>query len=84
MGAIHKLERWITRAPDSADSWEQERNALQSRMTATAAHIRSLDRIEQAVSNAWEQWIRLEEKGCRQRGKPVGGAAPAAQDRCMV
>jgi len=47
-----------------ATDWRAEREALQARMSRTAAHIRARSDLGQAMADAWAQWRRLERAGC--------------------
>jgi hypothetical protein len=42
-----------------------ERDALRRRMSRAGAHIRSREELARAVTEAREQWRRLEAEGCR-------------------
>ncbi|HUX75215.1 MAG TPA: FAD-binding protein [Anaerolineae bacterium] len=55
---------WIERCKRSESSWQAERAEFQERMTRAGAHIRSARELRQAVSEAWEQWRRIERAGC--------------------
>jgi succinate dehydrogenase/fumarate reductase flavoprotein subunit len=45
--------------------WRVERDALRRRMSRAGAHIRSREELARAVTEAREQWRRLEAEGCR-------------------
>lgn len=62
---VSYLKRWLERSSSASRSWQEEREAFQHRMTEAGAHIRSGDEIQLAVSEAWEQWKRLESGGCK-------------------
>ncbi len=47
-----------------ATDWRAERAQLQARMSRSAAHIRAQGDLQQAVTDAWAQWHRLELAGC--------------------
>ena len=55
---------WIGKSENSDIHWRSERDMLQSRMTRSGAHIRSLESLRSAVKEAWEQWNRLRSEGC--------------------
>jgi succinate dehydrogenase/fumarate reductase flavoprotein subunit len=55
---------WIERCKRAESSWQAERAEFQERMTRAGAHIRSARELRQAVSEAWEQWRRIERSGC--------------------
>jgi len=48
----------------AARSWRAEREEFQDRMSRAGAHIRSLDTIDAAIDEAWQQWRRIEKEGC--------------------
>ena len=62
--AVSEVEIWIARCAEAKTSWQTEREAFQNRMTRAGAHIRSLRVLPQAVSDAWEQFERIERYGC--------------------
>ena len=62
---IESLFDWISRCEHSSAAWKAERDEFQSRMTRAGAHVRSLEVLPEAVSEAWKQWFRLRERGCR-------------------
>jgi succinate dehydrogenase/fumarate reductase flavoprotein subunit len=62
--AVGNLFSWISRCEGSPQTWEQERNEFQLRMTRAGSHIRSQDDLCIATSEAWDQWNRLKSKGC--------------------
>ena len=59
-----RLQRWIKRSRKAKGAWQEERKALQARMSRAGAHIRSLDGLKQAVAEADAQWAAIEKKGC--------------------
>jgi succinate dehydrogenase/fumarate reductase flavoprotein subunit len=68
-GAVQRtlsgLSDCIARSESSSLTWPEERGELQWRMTQAGSHIRSLPRLREAASRAWEQWERLKKRGCR-------------------
>lgn len=62
---LSDLSHWIAQSGSSSLTWPEERDELQWRMTQAGSHIRSLSRLREAVSKAWEQWERLKKRGCR-------------------
>ncbi|MBN1640715.1 MAG: FAD-binding protein [Anaerolineae bacterium] len=62
--AAADVQAWVARAAHAGRSWQAERRAFQERMTRAGAHIRRLETLPDAVSQAWEQWRRLEREGC--------------------
>jgi succinate dehydrogenase/fumarate reductase flavoprotein subunit len=65
---------WLARCASAPSHWQAERDVLQERMSRVGAHIRSATELPQAVSDAWEQWERLEVQG-----SAYGGPAEAAE-----
>ena len=59
-----RMRRWIDRSRGAKRSWQDERKALQARMSKAGAHIRSLDGLKSALADAEAQWALLESKGC--------------------
>jgi len=64
------LLSWIARCAEAKSSWQAERRAFQERMTRAGAHIRSIQEVEKALLEAWEQYWRLEKAGCAY-GRPL-------------
>ena len=62
---VSELSDWIAKCGSSSLMWEKEREEFQSRMTQVGAHVRSLEELRKAISEAWEQWGRLKTRGCR-------------------
>lgn len=54
---------WLERSKSAPETWRSDREQLQARMTRSAAHIRSLDELEKAAADAWQQWRQLDERG---------------------
>jgi succinate dehydrogenase/fumarate reductase flavoprotein subunit len=48
----------------AGQSWKQERDEFQARMSRAGAHIRSESEIKKAVVEAWSQFARIEKNGC--------------------
>jgi len=61
---IQELISWIGISSKSKDSWSEARNEFQSRMSKSAAHIRSSKILKDSVQDAWRQWNALRENGC--------------------
>ncbi len=55
---------WLDRSAAAENTWQQEREEFQTRMSRFGAHIRREDELGQAVQEAWEQVERLETSGC--------------------
>lgn len=55
---------WIEKCRASSATWQEEREQFQMRMTQAGSHVRSLHGLRKAVSEAWDQWRRLESRGC--------------------
>ena len=47
-----------------AGSWQEDRRAIQARMSQAGAHIRSADALGRAVEEARAMWQRLRQQGC--------------------
>jgi len=73
---------WLARCASAPSYWQAERNALQERVSRVGAHIRSMAELPQAVSEAWEQWERLEAQGCAYSGP--GEAAEALRNQQLA
>ncbi len=56
---------WIVTSGNSSLTWEREREEFQRRMTQVGSPVRSVSRLREAVSKAWEQWERLNMRGSR-------------------
>ncbi|MEE8450344.1 MAG: FAD-binding protein [Thermoguttaceae bacterium] len=63
--AMSSLLAWIEKCNTSDSSWQEHREQFQQRMSRAGAHIRSLDRLQKAVREAWQQTKDLETSGCR-------------------
>jgi hypothetical protein len=66
--AAASLLAWIDTCAAAKTSWQAEREQFQERMTRAGAHIRSADQLRKAVTEAWEQYRRIETLGCRYVG----------------
>lgn len=62
---IGVLSDWVTQCKSSSSTWEADREEFQLRMNKAGAHIRALNALTEAVSKAWEQWLRLKSRGSR-------------------
>jgi succinate dehydrogenase/fumarate reductase flavoprotein subunit len=62
---VADLWGWIGKGERSSLTWEKEREEFQMRMTRVGSHVRSLPELRKGVSDAWRQWNRLREEGCR-------------------
>jgi len=67
-GRTAELLGWIGRCQGAQSSWQEDREQFQQRMTRAAAHIRCADELQKAVSEAWEQFRRIEAFGCGHAG----------------
>ncbi len=63
-----ELDRWMTAAKNAPIAWQAERDEFQERMTNKGAHIRSLENLKKAVSEAREQWSRIAKNACGLKG----------------
>jgi len=61
------MAEWMEKCGSSLTDWREEREELQLRMTRAGAHIRSVEELEKAVVEAWEQFARIESTGCAYR-----------------
>ncbi len=59
-----RIQRWIKRSRKAKGAWQDERKVLQARMSRAGAHIRSLDGLRQALTEADAQWAAIEKQGC--------------------
>lgn len=66
--AAADLLAWIDRCARSNTPWQVAREEFQQRMTRAGAHVRSAGELRRAVSEAWEQYRRIEESGCGHEG----------------
>jgi len=66
--AVEELLEYVARCAQAQVSWQDERAEFQRRMSAAAAHVRSAQRAERAVAEAWEQVARIDRSGCRAQG----------------
>jgi len=64
VAAANDVLTWIARCTDAKPSWQAEREEFQVRMTRAGAHVRSAPEAQKAVSEAWQQYQRLEKSGC--------------------
>ncbi len=71
--ALSHLSDWIAQCGNSSLTWPDEREEFQWRMTQVGSHVRSLPRLREAVSKAWEQWNRLKKRGSRFTNLQDGG-----------
>jgi succinate dehydrogenase/fumarate reductase flavoprotein subunit len=63
--ALKRISEWLERAPESKLNWQDEREEFQARMTRAGAHIRSADVLRSAISEARQQWQKLNAQGSR-------------------
>ncbi len=69
-----KIQEAIKAAESAENSWRQERDELQLRMSSFAAHIRSEESLRQALAAAIKQWKRIKENGGGSFSNPKGMA----------
>jgi succinate dehydrogenase/fumarate reductase flavoprotein subunit len=55
---------WLETSEKSTNNWKNVRNEFQSRMSRSAAHIRSADILKSSLEEAWKQWKYLKNNGC--------------------
>ena len=53
---LAELRAWGDQARKAPVSWQDERAALQTRMTGAGSHIRRIGRLEEALAEARRQW----------------------------
>jgi len=63
--AARELTDWLNRGARGGLDWKAERLALQKRMSAAGAAIRSRDGLEAAVREARTQWDQIQAQGLR-------------------
>jgi len=63
--ALKDFSDWIENAHEPKSTWQKEREEFQIRMTRAGAHIRSLEFLRPALSEARQQWRRLKAEGNR-------------------
>jgi len=80
--AVADVLRWLDKSRSASRNWQTERDALQDRMSRAGAHIRSSIELESALSEAREQWKRLQETGCG-FDDAAGEAAEALRTRFL-
>lgn len=56
---------WIDKCRSARTSWQDERQEFQERMSRAGGLIRSEPELAKAVGEAWTQWKRLRDSGCR-------------------
>jgi succinate dehydrogenase/fumarate reductase flavoprotein subunit len=61
---VTRLKLWLEKCTEAASSWQKEREIFQKRMTKAGAHIRTIEDIRNAVTEAREQWKRIRSDGC--------------------
>jgi hypothetical protein len=64
LSAASGVLAWIARCREARSSWQAERAEFQERMTRAGAHIRSVQELRKAASEAWGQWRRIEQFAC--------------------
>jgi len=62
---ISKLREWLKKGNEDGVNWREEREIFQKRMSRAGAHIRAVNEVRIAVKEGWEQYKKLENKGCR-------------------
>ncbi len=74
LGAAKAKEvlRWVKKAGKAKTTWRESRMEIQRRMSEAGAHIRSSISIEEAVDEAWAQYVTLEKSGCSGDGNARG------------
>ena len=75
---------WLERAKTSPVAWRSDRHELQSRMTRSAAHIRSFDELREAAADAWRQWQRVNEHGSGYNAASEAGEALRTRQLCYA
>jgi succinate dehydrogenase/fumarate reductase flavoprotein subunit len=57
---LNNIFEMIDKSQDTTNaSWRDERNEIQERMTECGAHIRSFEKVEEGLKNAWRHYARL-------------------------
>ena len=56
---VEDLLGWTENREEPSWSWQEERAALQARMSEAGAHIRRPERLRTAAAEAWAQWRRV-------------------------
>jgi len=77
--AVADIRDFCERCTSASGTWRDERDEFQSRMSRAGAHLRSLRTLDAAVEQAWNQWRRLESRGCRYEDE--AGLAEALRNR---
>ncbi len=62
--ALDSINKWLEECESADVSWQEQRQEFQQRMTRAGAHIRSVEELDKAVQESWDQWQRLNDKGC--------------------
>jgi len=62
--AAGEILAWIDKCSRAASSWQAEREEFQQRMSRAGAHIRSAGRLQKALAEASEQYLRINKSGC--------------------
>lgn len=62
--ALQTLIEWREKGKNSDTTWRNELLEVQERMSHFGAHIRNLDGVKEAVTQAWQQVLRLSTNGC--------------------
>ncbi|MBW2120912.1 MAG: FAD-binding protein [Deltaproteobacteria bacterium] len=76
---LSDILRWIEKGRATTVDWKVERDEFQMRMTRAGSHVRSLQELRRAVSEAWGQWRTMESRGCG--FETLGDLAEALRNR---
>jgi len=76
--SLSETLRQIAKCSKSKRGWKSVRDEIQSRMSEAAAHIRSREKLEKSVREAWKLWEGIKKDGCA--GEGLGGVAEALRN----
>ncbi len=62
--SVKEIGKWMKKSAKAKVGWREIREELQERMSEAGAHIRSSTVIEEAVDEAWAQYVVLEKQAC--------------------
>ncbi len=60
---LQAIEKYLRASANAEISWVEERAELQQRMTTYGSAVRSLEGLDTATAEAWNQWKRISRQG---------------------
>ena len=74
----------ISKTKTAPTTWHNVRKEIQYRMSETAAHIRSEEKLQNAVKDAWKLWKKLKKEASKAIGKKAIAEACRNTQLCFA